>query len=162
MPPGLTELLQALAATPVAAYFRGSTAGYAALNAAHIFCFALVIGSIATLDLKLLGLFRTVPLGALARPLSRVAATGLLLAVATGFLLFSVRPLAYAANPAFLTKISLVALGVLNALALRFNRHWRVAAEGGPIRSSVRLTAVLSLVIWAGAVLAGRWIGFLQ
>ena len=162
MPPGLTELLQALATTPVAVFFRDSTAAYASLNAAHIFSFALVIGSIATLDLKLLGLFRSAPLGALARPLSRVAATGLVLAVATGFLLFSVRPLAYADNPAFLTKISLVALGVLNALALRFNRHWRLAAEGGAVHGSVRLTALLSLAIWAGAVLAGRWIGFLQ
>ena len=162
MPPGLTEILEALAATPIAGYFRGSTAGYAALNAAHIFCFALVIGSIATLDLRLLGLFRTVPLSALAGPLSRTAATGLLLAVATGFLLFSVRPLTYAANPAFLAKVSLVALGAANALALRFNRHWRIAVEGGPVGGSVRVMAALSLTIWAGAVLAGRWIGFLQ
>lgn len=162
MPSGLDEVLQSLAANPVAAYFRVSTAGYAALNAAHIFCFALVIGSIATLDLRILGLFRAVPLDALARPLSRVAAAGLVLAIATGFLLFSVRPLTYVENPAFLTKISLVALGIANALALRFNRHWRVAVEGGPVDRSVRLLAFLSLAIWAGAVLAGRWIGFLQ
>ena len=56
----------------------------------------------------------------------------MLLAVATGFLLFSVRPLTYAQNPAFLTKISLVALGVVNALvAAGFNWRWRVADEGG-------------------------------
>jgi len=162
MPEGLTELLQALAATPVAAFFRGSTAGYAALNAAHIFSLALVVGSIATLDLKLLGLFRSAPLWVLARPLARTAATGIVLALATGFLLFSVRPLTYLSNPAFLTKISLVALGILNALALRFNRHWRIAAEEGPVHGSVRAMAALSLAIWAGAVLAGRWIGFLQ
>ena len=55
-----------------------------------------------------------------------------------------------------------VALGILNALALRFNRHWRIAAEEGPVHGSVRAMAALSLAIWAGAVLAGRWIGFLQ
>ena len=56
-------------------------------------------------------------------------------AVATGFLLFSVRPLAYAQNPAFLTKITLVALGVANALVLRANRGWRVALESASRRT---------------------------
>ena len=77
-------------------------------------------------------------------------------------LLFSVRPLAYAANPAFLIKVLLVALGILNALALRLNRHWSQARAGGPVHGSVRATALLSLFIWAAAVLAGRWIGLLQ
>ncbi len=162
MPGGLADLLQALAATPLAGFLRNSTVAYATLNAAHILSFALVIGSIATLDLKMLGLFRAAPLAALARPLSGVAATGVLLAIATGLILFSVRPLAYAANPAFLIKVSLVALGIANAFALRFNRHWRIAAGGGPVHGSLRIAALASLAIWAGAVLAGRWIGFLQ
>jgi hypothetical protein len=162
MPALLTELFQALAAWPVAAYFRNSTAGYAALNAAHIFSIGLLIGSIATLDLRLLGLFRKVPVAALAEPLSRTAAAGIVLAAATGFLLFSVRPATYAANPAFLAKLALVAIGVLNALFLRTRNDWRVAAENGRIAGAVRATALLSLAIWAGAVLAGRWIGFLQ
>ena len=162
MPDALAELLQALAAWPVAGFFRGSTVAYATLNAAHIVSIGLIVGSIATLDLRVLGLFRAFPLGLLAPPLSRVAAAGVLLAATTGFLLFSARPLAYAANPAFLTKISLVAIGVLNALLLRANSNWRLALSGGEILTSVRLHAILSLLIWAGAVLAGRWIGFLQ
>ena len=162
MPPFLTESLQALAAWPISAYLREATVAYATLNAAHIFFIGLLVGSIATLDLRILGLFRDVPLGALAGPLSRVAAAGVLLAIATGLLLFSVRPIAYAQNPAFLAKVSLVGLGVANALALRANRHWRVAVDDGPIHVSVRAAALFSLLIWAPAVLAGRWIGFLQ
>ena len=162
MPAWLVEGLQALAAWPPAAFLRESTIAYAALNAAHIFAFGLLIGSIATLDLRVLGLFRAVPLDALAAPLSRVAAAGVTLAVATGFLLFSVRPVAYANNPAFLAKISLVALGVVNALALRANPNWKRARSGAPMHASVRASALLSLATWASAVLAGRWIGFLQ
>lgn len=162
MPAFLAEWLQALAGWPVASFFRGSTVAYATLNAAHILSIGLVIGSIATLDLRVLGLFVSAPLGMLARPLSRVAAAGVLVAMTTGFLLFSVRPTAYAQNPAFLTKITLVALGIANALMLRSNRHWRIAKEGGPLHPSVRLAAVFSLLIWGSAVLAGRWIGFLQ
>ena len=158
----LTEWLQALGDWPVAAFLRSSLPLYAALNAAHIISIGLVIGSIATLDLRVLGLFRSVPLGVLAAPLSRVAAAGVLLAMTTGFLLFSVRPTTYAQNPAFLTKIALVGFGIANALLLRSNRHWRIAKEGGSLHASVRLAAAFSLLVWGSAVLAGRWIGFLQ
>jgi hypothetical protein len=162
LPEALAEALQALAAWPVAGYLRGSTAAYAAVNAAHIFSLALVVGAIAALDLRMLGLFRTFPLGALAVPLSRVAATGVALSIATGILLFAVRPVAYAVNPAFLIKLALVAVGVANALALRFNRHWAAAVDGASIHASIRAAAMFSLLVWAGAILAGRWIGFLQ
>jgi hypothetical protein len=157
-----TEWLAAIAVWPVSTFLRDTTVAYAAVNAAHIFSIGLLVGAIITLDLRVLGLFRDVPVGHLAGPLSRVAAAGVGLAVATGFLLFSVRPAAYAANPAFLTKLSLLALGILNALVLRANRGWRAAVAGHPARGSVKAAALLSLLIWIGAVLAGRWIGFLQ
>ena len=162
MPGGLAEWLQALTASPVAGFFRDSTIAYATLNAAHIFSIALLVGSIVTLDLRVLGLFRRFELGEMAPPLVRVAATGVFFAVTTGFLLFSVRPLAYAQNPAFLIKISLVALGIGNALLLRTKRDWLDAAAGDPVADSVRAAAFGSLLIWMAAVLAGRWIGFLQ
>jgi hypothetical protein len=162
MPSFLADLLQALAAWPIAAYFRASTVGYATLNGLHILSIALLVGAIATLDLRMLGVFRSAPLSGLAYSLSRVAAAGVALSIVTGALLFAVRPIAYAENPAFLAKVSLVALGVVNALALRANRHWRAAREGGPLPDSVRLQALLSLLIWTAAIFAGRWIGFLQ
>lgn len=162
MPSVLAEWLEALASQPFAAFLRESTTAYAALNATHILSIAVLVGSIATLDLRALGLFRAAPFAALAPPLSRMAALGVLLAIATGFLLFSVRPLVYAENPAFLAKLSLVVLGVVNALFLRSTRAWREAIEGAPIADAVRAAAFRSLLIWAGAIFAGRWIGFLQ
>ena len=77
------------------------TIAYVALDASHVFSIAVVVGSLATLDFRLLGLFRTVPLITLALPLSRVAAVAVFFAVATGFLLFSMRPMTYAVNVAF-------------------------------------------------------------
>ena len=162
MPPLLEDFLRALSQAAPAAFFRDSTFAYATLNAVHIFALALVVGSIVTLDLRLLGLFRSFSVAALASPLTRVAATGIYFAIVSGFLLFSVRPLAYAVNPAFLTKITFIALGVINALALRSTRAWQFALGGEPVPDSVRAAALRSILIWAGAVLAGRWIGFLQ
>ncbi len=156
------ELLQALAEWPVAAALRRSAIAYPLVNAAHIISLGLLLGAITTLDLRLLGLFRACPVGVLGPPLWRVAACGLALAVVTGFLLFSTRPLAYAENPAFLAKLGLIGFGLLNLLVLRFNAPWHLALGGGAVHWSVRAAALLSLVAWMGAVVAGRWIGFLQ
>jgi hypothetical protein len=156
------EALAALGASPVGALLRGSTTLYLLLNAAHIASIGLLLGAIATLDLRLVGLFGRHPLAHLGPPLRRVAATGLGMAAMTGALLFVARPVAYAENPAFLAKLGLVGLGVANVALLSFNGHWRRAVEGGAVHGSVRAAAVVSLLTWLGAVVAGRWIGFLQ
>jgi hypothetical protein len=156
------ELLQALAASPPAALLRDSALVYPLVNAAHILGFALLVGAIATLDLRLLGAFRAVPAAQLAAPLARVAACGLALAAVAGFALFSTRPLAYLENPAFLLKLGLVGLGLANAVALRASGAWREVLGGAAPGGLVRAGAVVSLLAWTGAVFAGRWIGFLQ
>lgn len=156
------EFLAALSQWPPAVALRGSLWLYPLVNAAHIFSIGLIIGSIVTLDLRLIGAFRTVPLATLATPLTRMAATGVVLAAFTGFLLFSVRPQNYVANPAFLIKLALVALGIVNALVLHTGKSWRAALEAGTAPSSAKLAALFSILIWAAAVLAGRWIGFVE
>ena len=84
--------MEALAATveglALAEWLRFSRWGYAAVNALHIFGIALLVGAIVPLDLRLLGLWRSVELAPLYRMLSRIAAAGLLLAIASGALLF--------------------------------------------------------------------------
>jgi len=61
-------------------------------------------------------MFRDIPLAALARPLMRVAQTGMVMTVLSGFLLFSVRPDNYLGNAAFQTKLVLITLAIANAL----------------------------------------------
>ncbi|OYX14229.1 MAG: DUF2214 domain-containing protein [Rhizobiales bacterium 32-66-8] len=156
------EWLEAVARWPVADALRQGVAAYALVNAAHILGLGLLIGAIATLDLRLLGGFRATPLPAVAGPLTKVAATGLVLALATGLLLFSVRPLAYVQTPAFLIKLALVGVGVLNALLLRAGSDWRRMLSGAAPSPRVRLGAALSLLVWIGAIVSGRWIGFSQ
>src|SRR5687767_3635186 len=157
----LAEWLHALHEWEVAALIRRSVYLYPLLNAGHIFALTLLIGTILPADLKMLGLFRGLPAGAFLRLMSAFSATGLALAVATGFLLFSVQPLEYAANPAFLTKLTLVALGTANAVAVRFSAAWDTAQASGVISPRLRIAALLSIAIWISALLAGRWIAFL-
>jgi hypothetical protein len=92
--------LQALQGWELAALLRRSVYVYPLVNAAHVFSLALLIGAILPADLRMLGLFQGVAAPPFLRLMTAIAATGLALAVATGFLLFSVQPLEYAYNPA--------------------------------------------------------------
>lgn len=158
----MEPFLQALEAWPVAAALRRSEVLYPLVNAAHILGIGLLLGAIATLDLRVLGVFRSAPLPALGPPLVRVAAAGLGLALASGFLLFSVRPAAYAANPAFLVKLGLILAGLLNVLVLHLGTGWKRALTGAGTGRALRFAAILSLLVWISALLAGRWIAFLE
>ena len=98
------DLLQALAESRLAVALRQPGMVYPLVNAAHIMSLGLVFGTIAVLDLRLLGLFGAYSVRELGPPLSLVSAFGVVLALVTGFLLFSVRPDAYARNAAFLVE----------------------------------------------------------
>jgi hypothetical protein len=155
------EFLQALSEWPGAAMLRRFQIVYLLVNAAHILSVGLVFGTIIALDLRILGLFKQYPIGTLGPPLSRVAAVGVALAILTGLMLFSVRPIAYIHNSAFLIKVGIVGLAIANALLLNHNRHWRIALMNSEPSRRVQLSALLSITLWVSAVVAGRWIGFL-
>ena len=157
----LTDWLHELHNWGVAAAIRRSLYIYPVLSAGHIFSLTLLLGGIIPADLKMLGFFRNVATPPFLRLMTAIAATGLSLAVATGFLLFSVQPIEYVSNVAFLTKITLVALGALNALAIRVSGAWRTALATAAIGTPLKLAAGFSLAIWIAALVAGRTIAFL-
>jgi hypothetical protein len=155
------ELLQALGDSGLAAWLRRPGPAYPLANAAHILSLGLLVGTIVLLDLRLLGLVRG-PISVLGPLLSRAAAAGLAGAVTTGIAIVSVRPVAYFENGALQIKLLLVGCGIVNALAVRFNPAWSAALADGGVAGSLRLQALLSLCLWVGAVVAGRWIAFLM
>lgn len=156
----LEAALSALESSALAQALSASRYAYPLVNAAHIMALATLFGSILALDLRLLGVFRAVPVQPLAAVLPRVAATGLAVAIPTGVLLFSVQPFDYAANSAFLIKISLVALGTAHALWVHGTAGWKALAGGGTIAPRLRLSAAMSILIWTSAIIAGRFIAF--
>lgn len=155
------EFLAPLAETPVARALIASSTLYLLVNAAHILGIAILFGAILALDLRILGLARDVPLAAVAPYLSRLAGAGVLIAVVTGLCLFSVKPVEYAENTAFLAKLGLVVFGLLNVALVHFSQGWRAMLAGKPPTFEIRISAVFSVVIWTTAIVAGRWIGFL-
>jgi hypothetical protein len=120
---------------------------YPLISAAHVASIGVLFGPILAVDLRLMGLLDK-RLDAARPALVRLALWGFAASVVTGALLFTVQAVDYAANPAFLVKLGLIVVAGLNALSLRATR---VPAA---------LAALVSLLLWAAVIFAGRMIAF--
>jgi hypothetical protein len=142
-------------AAPIVA-LRESTLAFPLVNALHIIGIALLFGSIVARDLRLLGWRRDAGSAeAFTKLLVPVAMGGLLIAIPAGLLMFATDARAYAASPLFQAKMALVILALGNALWLR-------AAErrGSAPPSRAALAAAASILLWLGAILLGRLVGY--
>lgn len=153
----MESLLAALEATTASQYLRSSRLGYAALSGTHVLGIALLVGAIVPLNLRLLGLWSSIPRPSLLRVLVPVAATGFALAGITGSLLFAVRAPEYAAIPYLQVKLLLVFVALLSALAIHL--EYGLTLDGASNRRA-RFHALLSLLCWLGALACGRMIAF--
>jgi len=160
----LYELLAWLEGSALGATLRGlGVWTYGVLNLVHILGVATLFGSVLAIDLRLLGFWRGVPLGALATPTVSLAAVGFAIAALSGVCLISVNATEYAGNPFLLIKFPAIALGLANVLALHFVPGWRqrnVREPGARDRVQLGMAGAVSLACWITAVGAGRMIGY--
>jgi hypothetical protein len=138
---------------------------YPIVNLAHILGIATLFGSVLVMDLTLLGVGRAQPWAraAVARAAVPIARIGFVLAAASGLGLLSSNGSEYVANPFFMIKFPVIALGLLNAALITRSASWRALGEGELSREGNRrlaAMAVMSLVCWTGAIAAGRMIGY--
>ena len=154
----LAEALTAIEQLPVAAALRAGRWSYAAVNASHIVGIALLFGAIVPLDLRLIGLWRSVPIRTLARVLVPVAAAGLVLAISAGLLMFSIRAVQYAGTTVFQIKLALIFCAVANALLLRRAVEWETARDATEVAPPLRLrvAGLSSIALWLAVIACGR------
>jgi hypothetical protein len=158
---------------PVLAWLEGSALGhairasgvwtYAILNLAHIFGIASLFGAVLALDLRLLGIWRTVPVGVLARPMIPIATAGFLLAVLSGICMLATNGTEYIGNPLLVVKFTAIAAGVLNVGIVNRLPAWRSRNTESLSLAGERQLAMaggFSLVCWVTALTAGRMIGY--
>lgn len=158
----MAELAAWLEASALARLLRAGVWLYPLVNVAHVVGVALLLGAVTVLDLRLAGLWRSVPLRAIAHPTVRVAAGGFGLAAASGAALLSVHARDYLANPMLYLKFSAIALAGINALAVHRSPAWTRPDHDGRQASARRLAmaGIGSLACWLVAVTAGRMIAY--
>ncbi|MGK7295830.1 MAG: DUF6644 family protein [Candidatus Wenzhouxiangella sp. M2_3B_020] len=137
---------------------------YGLLNLGHILGIATLFGSVLVLDLRLLGLWSSIPLAKLIRPTAPLAAFGFLIAVVCGIAMFSFNTTDYHGNPFLYIKLPVIVAGLVNfAIVLRLGA-WRRAAAGAPSEPGDRvvlaISGAVSLMIWTTVIACGRMIGY--
>lgn len=153
-------VLEWLADWPGAVWLQQSGTVYLFVNATHILGVGLLLGAILPLDLRMIGFLRSYPIAIVGPLLLRIASAGLVLALVTGLWLFTVQPRIYIGNPAFLAKLGLLALALVNIGLQHYGAGFRAALRGDEVSTSVRVLAGLSVLLWLSVLVAGRWIGF--
>src|SRR6185369_617556 len=158
----LDPLFQWLYATAAGEVIRENESLFPWLEAIHVLAITLVVGSIAIVDLRLIGvssLDRTVTrLTKDVLPLTWIAFA---VALLTGVLMFISNAVNYAHNFYFQIKILLLVLAGANMLFFHFVSGRDVAVWGNSIGTTparARLAGGASLLLWIGVVAFGRWI----
>jgi len=117
-----------------------------------------VVGSIAVFDLKVLADHgrQAWQVGRFAIPL---AAAGLALQIPTGAILLAVEARSLGTNPAFYAKVVFIVLGLVNVGL--FHARFGPALRKDALPKDARTYALVSLLAWILALLAGRMIAYL-
>lgn len=135
---------------------------FPAIETVHVIALITVVGTIAVMDLRLLGLTsRNVPVTQLTRDTLPWTWGGFILAAISGGLLFVSNAPGYVGNSYFLWKLCVIALAGLNMLFFHFGTYRTVGGWdlGDPPRAA-KVAGLLSLVFWIVVVFLGRAIGF--
>jgi hypothetical protein len=132
------------------------------IETVHVFALVLVVGSIMTVDLRLLGFaHRERPFSELAGEMLPWTWVAFLVAASAGLLMFSSKALIYYGNIPFRLKMCCLLLAGINMMVFHRlgTRHLPAWDRHEPPRLA-KFAGGTSLLLWAGIVAAGRWIGF--
>jgi len=136
---------------------------YGVVNLIHIAGVATLFGCVLVLDLRLLGLWKAIPLHAIKVPTVPMAKAGFIVAAVSGSGLLAATATEYAGNPFILIKFPAIGLALLNVALVHRHPAWTAPATHAPhgdAPRALRIAAGLSLICWGTALAAGRMIGY--
>lgn len=163
----INSIAAAIHDTDLAAFVRGDAPGtewvFPILETAHVLCIAIVFGTIAMVDMRLLGLVgRRVPFTKLYQELIPWTWGAFAGAVVLGSILATGKIEDYVRSPQFMAKFVLMALAGVNMALFHVGAYRAIATWDKmiPTPSGARLAGALSLAFWIGVIFCGRWVGF--
>ncbi len=156
------DLLVWLETSAFAAAMRQWLWLYPIVEIVHLLGIALLVGAVVMFDLRVLGMSRALPLDRLAHHLLPWSVAGFAVMVLTGAMMFSAHATEFWDNPAFATKMALIAVAGANALWFHVVAFNGLAAAGAQAAApaGAKVSAVLSLVVWVGVVSCGRLLAY--
>ena len=159
----IDAILKSIEATRFATAIRDSIWMFPIIESVHVISFTLVVGTIAIIDLRLLGL------ASVQRSFQRMSSdilkwtwAAFAVTAATGLIMFTTNAQIYYHNPFFRTKMLLLVLAGINVAIFELTAgrtvySWTSAPSAPRVGKAV---AAVSLVLWIGIIFMGRIIGF--
>jgi hypothetical protein len=141
-------------ATPLAKYVALSVWSFPILETFHIMGLTLLLGSVFSLNLTVLGVGVRMPGDVLAKQLFPWAVAGFLLMVGTGIPMFMSAAPVYGDSRPFSIKMTLLVTAIVVQTAIH-----RIPGSYAGSRMA-RIAACVSLFCWFGIAYAGRAIAF--
>lgn len=142
---------------------RQSASAFPWLESVHVMAICTVVGLIAVVDLRLMGVAAHTPsLRRLEAQTLPVVWGGFVVSLLTGALLFASNASRYIDNVDFQLKMLLLVFAFLNMCLFQYVIRRRVIVDDGQSRFplAARLAGAASLLLWISVVFFGRRIGF--
>ena len=138
---------------------RSSSWLFPVIEAFHLLGLAVIGGAVLVVDLRLFGFgLRRQPVAQLARDAQPWLIASLMVMVATGVLMFTSEAIKCYYHPAFWVKMTSLFLAIIFTFTVRRKVALADETRMGPLRS--KLVALVSITLWSGVGIGGRWIGF--
>lgn len=141
--------------------FMHSKWGWPTAQILHFLGLSILIGTIFMFDLRMLGMAKGIPIGALHK-LIPWGIGGYLVNVVTGCMFLTASPDQYVYNSAFQWKLLFMMAAGLNILIFYSfaYRQARAVGPGGSAPFLGKVAAGASLFLWIGIIIFGRMIAF--
>ncbi len=164
---GIDSIVTAIHDSTLSAYIRGELPGtvwvFPIVETIHILCLVVVFGTIAMVDLRLLGVLgRKVPFTTLYQELIPLTWWAFAGAVVSGSILATGKIADYLHSPQFIVKFVLMAAAGINMALFHTGAYRQIGSwdKTVPTPTRARLAGALSLAFWIGVIFSGRWVGF--
>ena len=154
------EYLTALHDSAFSTWIRESESVWAfpTVLTVHTLGMMLLVGCAWVVDLRLLGVARSIPIGPL-RPLFRIMWAAFWINLATGVLLFIADPERKATSLLFGFKMLLIVVNL--PLLRRLERTIYGGGEPTSVARGTRQLAAASAALWAATIFTGRLLGYM-
>jgi len=156
------EFLQWLEQTSLSVWVRESPSvwAYPSVLLFHTIGMTLCVGVAAGINVRILGVAPDLRLAPLAR-FFPILWTGFWINAATGVVLLMQDATTKLTNPAFFVKMVFIALAIVNLRMIRARIFGDPRIDEGPLARSAKVLAAVSLLLWLGAITAGRLLAYI-
>ena len=137
----------------------GSLWAFPGILLMHTYGMGIMVGIIAGIDLKILGLMPALPLAPLQKFLPIVWIAFWVNAI-TGTVLLAADASMKLTNLDFGIKMAFIVLAVISQRMIQKRVFGAPDPDGKPLPANARMLAVMSLVCWLGAITAGRLLAY--